>query len=368
MYLKGHGSTLLCILCIALCSITSAQNLTDNSQNTIPITTSLQENTEKIPVGILVMQSGFVSDIGEEYERAFKMVEEDNPDSPILPVVFDAGSNVTTAASAWNTLKSEYPDLSIVVTVASWTTNVVYPDAADDGIIHIALGSAVVNRSHFDDRLVRFTPGVEQESPILTEYLSHYDRVAILSADNDYARGYIKALKSLIPEKIVDIVHYDPDNLPDSLDLTSVSESNPDVILLLSFSEAGTIMEMIRDNNISAPLVGTRGIEWNTLLESPATKGLIFTTPALNRSEPFFSRFHEKYGEAATFYGAEGYDAMKILYDAVQSCGNDTECLLPWFTEKQYTGSLGDVRFDENRVAFYPIEFKTIRNGTFEKY
>jgi len=72
---------------------------------------------------------------------------------------------------------------------------VVYPDAADYGMVQIALGSAVVNRSHLDDRLARFTPGVEQESPIIADHLSQYNRVAILGGENDYARGYINALK-----------------------------------------------------------------------------------------------------------------------------------------------------------------------------
>lgn len=368
MYRKGYGFTLLCMFCIVLCLPSSAFYPPDNPLNNIPITPLLPENNEIIPVGILPMQSGFISDIGEEYVRAFEMVQEDNPGSFLLPVVIDAGSNATTGLSAWNTLKSSYPNSSIVVTVASWTTNVVYPDAADEEMVQIALGSAVVNRSRLDDYLVRFTPGVEQESPVLAEYLDRYDRVVILGGNNDYALGYINALKSLIPEKIVNIVQYDPDNLSGSLDLTSVKENNPDIILLLSVSEAGAVVEMIRNNNISTPLVGTRVIERNTLLESPVTEGLIFTTPALNRSEPFFSRYREKYGEEATFYGAEGYDAMTILYDAVQACGDDQKCLSSWFTEKEYPGSLGDVRFDENRVAYYPLEFKIIRNGTFEQY
>jgi ABC-type branched-subunit amino acid transport system substrate-binding protein len=365
---KIYGFFLLCILCIALCIATSATNPPDNTLLNVSTTASFQENTEKIPVGILVMQSGFVSDIGKEYERAFEMVKQDNPDSSILPIVVDAGSNVTTAISAWNTLKSEYPNLSIVVTVASWTTNVVYPDAADDGMVHIALGSAVVNRSRSVDYLVRLTPGVEQESPIIAEYLDQYDRVAILGGNNELSGGYITALKSRIPEKIVNIELYDPDTLPDSLNLTSVRDSYPDVILLLSVSEAGTIVDMIRNYYISVPLVGTRVIERNTLLENPAANGLIFTTPALNLSDPFFSRFRETCGEEATFYGAEGFDAMKILYPAVDGCGNDPECLGSRFMKNQYNGSLGEVQFDENRVAFYPIEFRIIRDGHFESY
>ena len=81
------------------------------------------------------------------------------------------------------------------------------------------------------------------------------DRVAILGVENDYARGYISALNSLIPEKIEDIVQYDPDTLPGSLDLTPVRGNNPDIILLLSMSEAEAVAEMIR--NPHEPLRGS---------------------------------------------------------------------------------------------------------------
>ncbi len=322
----------------------------------------------ELPVGILVMQSGFILDIGVEYSRAFEMVRQDYPDSIIMPITMDGGSNASVASYSWKKMISDNPNLPLVVTVASWTTNVVYPGAAKSGIVQLALGSAVVNRSRSSDHLIRFTPGVEQESPLLAAYLNRFNRIAIIGGDNDYSRGYISALESLIPGKIIETQLYNPDNLDSTLNISIIKKNNPDVILLLSVSEGGKVIEIIRNAGINTALVGTRVIERNSLLESKETEGLIFTTPALNRSHPFFKRYFYKYRENATFYGAEGFDAMTTLYAAAAECGVSQYCISGWYKNRSFDGALGSVRFDDKGVAFYPITMKIIRNGRFENY
>jgi ABC-type branched-subunit amino acid transport system substrate-binding protein len=202
----NSGLTIFILLTgLILCPFAAALDSPDDKNNiTLPGSENLKE-PGVIPVGILLPQSGFVSDIGKEYEDAFGIASNEYPGSVLMPVLMDAGSDSKTSVAAWNKMKTEYPNLSIIITIASWTTNAIYPEAAKDGILHIALGSAVVSQNNDSDRLVRFTPGVEQESPVLAKFLKQYDRVLILGSDNDYSNGYIKALESLIPEKIVGI-------------------------------------------------------------------------------------------------------------------------------------------------------------------
>jgi ABC-type branched-subunit amino acid transport system substrate-binding protein len=314
------------------------------------------------------MKSGYVSDIGTEYSRAFEMALKNYPNPVIKPVIVDGGSNGSTASAAWATLMNSTPDLPIVVTVASWTTNIVYPGAADRGMVQVALGSAAVNRSRSSDQLIRFTPGVEQESPHLAKFLSHFDRVALIGGENDYTNGYFSALDTLLPGKICLKSYYDANNLPSSLNITRITGSNPDVIVLLGFSEGAQAASLIRKGGITVPLVGTRGIETNLLARSPASEGLIFTTPALNETHPFFSDYADEFGENATFYGAEGYDAMTTLSDAVSECRGDQDCMYSWYQNRSYEGALGQIIFDDNGVASYPIELKNVREGKFVDY
>jgi ABC-type branched-subunit amino acid transport system substrate-binding protein len=265
-------------------------------------------------------------------------------------------------------MKNASPDLPIVMTVASWTTNVVYPDAAGSGMIHLALGSAAVNRSLSTDHLIRFTPGVEQESPVLASYLKRFNRIAVVGGENDYSSEYGKALESLLGEKIVLESRYDQNDVSASLNINAILDSDPDVVVLLSVSEGGTVAELLRNGGITARLAGTRVIERNSLTETEAAEGLVFTTPELNRSHPFFARYREIYGEDATFYGAEGFDALTTLSAAVSACGSDNDCMYSWYQNLSYDGALGSVAFDQRGTASYPIGFNIVNDGKFEEY
>ncbi len=325
-------------------------------------------NNDLVRIGILVMQSGFIKDIGDEYIRAFQIVEEEYPDLNIEPIIMDGGSEPSVSVSSWETMKESHPDIPVVITVSSWTTNVVYPDAADTGIVHLALGSAAINRSHTSDRLIRFTPGVQQELPLLVSYLDGFERIAIIGGDNDYSREYYAALHEALPDSIVLDSRYDQNNVATTLNISSISEADPDVLLLLSVSEGGEVIKLLRTNNILSPIIGTRVIERNTLTEIDETDGLIFTTPQLNESHPFFTRYYEKYGEMPTFYGAEGYDALTTLFSAISECGNSSECIASWYQNRTYDGALGFVQIDDHGVATYPIGFKMVKDGEIEDY
>ncbi|MDD1727632.1 MAG: ABC transporter substrate-binding protein [Methanospirillum sp.] len=327
---------------------------------------SLQQHNTSTPIGVLVMQSGFVSDIGTEYSRAFSLAAKDVPGSHISQVIRDAGSNISVASMAWKNMSESYPDLPVIVTVASWTSNTVYPDASALGMVQVALGSALINRNNSPDHLIRFTPGVEQESPVLATYLEQFNRIVLLGGNNQYTNGYADTFEKLLPEKTRTISWYNPDDPKSTLNISEIREADPDAIVLLGFSEVPAVVRVIRDAGITAPLIGTRGVENNALAATKEAEGLIFTTPSLNRTNPFFDRYREYYHEDATFFGAEGYDAMTSLYSAVSTCGNSPDCICTWYQNQTIDGALGEVSFDNNGVASYPITFRAVRNGTFE--
>ena len=365
---KGSWFLLFLILGTVILSPVASINQVSQPENSSSKISLSPDTSRSLPVGILVMQSGFVSDIGTEYSRAFKMAEQDNPHSCIRQVIMDGGSERNVAVESWQKMKNTSPDIPIVLTVASWTSNVVYPDTADSGTIQFALGSAALNRSKSDDHLIWFTPGVRQESPVLASFLDQFSRITIIGGNNDYSRGYSAAIDALLPGTVIHTIQYDQNTVNTTLNVSEIKEGDPDVILLLSFSEGPAVMELLRDEGVTTPFVGTRGIESNALVKTKAAEGLIFTTPELNQSHPFFARYREMYGDNATFYGAEGFDALTTLYAAADTCGDAPECVYSWYQNRTYNGALGQVSFDDNGVATYPITFKIVRNGRFEDY
>lgn len=366
--MRRSRTTFILFLLITLLCCSSGTCVDSQPSDEIRFLNDTTRSGQPLPVGVLVMQSGFVSSIGDEYIRAWEMVREEYQDLPVELIIRDAGSNASLARTAWETMKQQNPEIAGVVTVASWTSNEVYPEAAQVGLIHMALGSAIVHRNQTSDRLIRFTPGGEHEAPVLAAYLNTYKRIAVLGGDNDYTNGYFADLQALLPERIVLMAYYNPNDPASSLNIAEIRESDPDAIVLLSVSEAGTVIDLLRSQGITVPLVGTRVIESENLVQTKAAEGLVFSTPALNRSHPFFSRYYDQYGVNATFFGAEGYDAMKILNMVADSCDTSHECLYEGFSNKTYEGALGTIRFDDAAVASYPIELRVVRNNTHELF
>jgi len=368
--MTSHTLSLIFILIIAmlipLCGAIEEPAGTDDSSSSQ--TGAAYDSSASFPVGILVMKSGYISDIGSEYQNAFDISMNESSSFLLSPVIKDGGSNISVAVEGWNEMKDVIPDLPVIITVSSWTTNVVYPDAADRGMIQMALGSAAINRSHESDHLIRFTPGVQQESPVLASYLDRFDRIAIVGGDNDYSNGYFAALDRLLPGKIVQKTRYDQDYVTLTLNTTEIVEADPDVILLLSVSEGGEVAALLRSAGISVPFVGTRVIERSSLAMTQAAEGLIFTSPELNESHPFFATYYEKFGDNATFYGAEGYDALMTLNAAVSACGQDSDCVEDWYRNRTWNGALGQVSFDNKGNAMYPIGWKQVHDGVFKEF
>jgi len=366
--MTSHTLSLIIILIITLfiplCGATESPTRTDDSISSQAV--PLRDSSTDLPVGILVMKSGFVSDIGIEYQHAFDIAMNETPSSPVRVIIMDGGSNASVASSGWNEMMNATPDLPVIITVSSWTTNVVYPAAADRGMIQIALGSAAVKRNLESDHLIRFTPGVQQESPVLASYLNRFDRIAIVGGDNDYSNGYFTALDRLLPGKIVQKARYDQEHVSLTLNTSEIMEADPEVVLLLSFSEGGEVTALLRSAGISVPFVGTRGIEWNSLAMTQEAEELIFTSPQMNESHSFFATYGQKFGDNATFYGAEGYDALTTLNAAVSACGSDTDCVEEWYRNRTWDGALGHITFDEKGNATYPIGWKQVREGRFE--
>ena len=66
----------LCVACmISLSPVIGTEQNFPQDEGLQP--ESIKYNETSIPVGILVMKTGFVSDIGTEYSRSFTMAEQD---------------------------------------------------------------------------------------------------------------------------------------------------------------------------------------------------------------------------------------------------------------------------------------------------
>ena len=214
-----------------------------------------------------------------------------------------------------------------IISCASWASCVLHPLAAGKGIFHIAIGSAIIERSR-PGHTVRFTIDAKQEEQQLAEYLSRFNRIAIFNMDNDYGNNWADIIRNNLQDKIVTSIAYDPQDEDFSPALFRIKEKDPDVLVLLSTSNGARIAKQARAAGITAQLVGTRPIERPELLEkSPYTNGLVYTYPSHSFKHHLIKDYEKAYKTVPAIFGIEAFDAMTTLVRAISEGNGSPEAL-----------------------------------------
>ena len=314
-------------------------------------------------LGAILPFSGAEADIGEEYRRAIELALAD-ANVPMQVIYEDSTGQPARAVEAFRRLASR--GVQAVLTVQSWTSNAVYPLAAEQGIVQLALGSAVFYRQG-PGLAARLTVDVADEARYLTGHLTEYRRVAVVQMDNDYGRGWTAQLRELFGDAIVAVVPYPLDENDFSGLVATVKAADPDLLVMLSTAEAAAILRELRAAGVDAQAAGPRPIERPEVRDEPAADGLLYSIPLYDVQHPFIPRYTELYGEPPTVFGAEGYDAVITLARAIADCGGswDASCVHQWYVGRDYEGALGQVRFDESADAHYAFTLRQVRDGAF---
>lgn len=171
-----------------------------------------------------------------------------------------------------------------------------------------------------------FAEGMTQEG---------YTRLAIVSDDNPTIQGYVPSLAGTIIDAGVEEVAHErvPDDASDvSPQIARIKSADPDVILIMSL---GGQVEATVQNALSQQLpgvprfslasIGNQPTTWD-LADPGALEGLIFAGSfdmSNPRTQEFEKMLEERGGDhsALTAYGAQGYDAVLLVAQAIEIAG-----------------------------------------------
>lgn len=321
----------------------------------------------EVVVGAILPLSGAFTVYGDDEKKAFDIAAEEVKGT--LRVVYeDSGGDNAKALAAYQKLTS-IDGARMVVTSTSWVSNAIYPQAADTKVVQLIIASAAFRRTR-DDAAIRFTVDVSDEAAFLAEYLRRYNRIALLSLNNDYGKGWAEQLKRELRENVVASESYLPTESDASAQLAKIKAANPDALVLISTAkEGGLFARKARELGINAAFVGTRPIQQQQLLEGKdAVEGLVYSYPDYNLNHPFVARYRERYGAEPSVFSAEAYDVLVTLAQAVKECGQDNACIARWYHSRVVEGALGKITFDEKGDAHYAFALKQVKQGQFVRY
>jgi branched-chain amino acid transport system substrate-binding protein len=155
--------------------------------------------------------------------------------------------------------------------------------------------------------------------------------------------------------------------------LTNIRETQPQAVFVPGYyTDAGNILVQARKLGLTMPFLGGDGWESPQLarIAGPAADGSYFAahySPEDDRAETraFVDRFREVYGMAPDSTAALGYDAARLLFDALRRAGTTEGKALAAAiaATRDFRGVTGTFSIDEQRNARKPAVMLVMKDG-----
>ncbi|MGD1277209.1 MAG: ABC transporter substrate-binding protein [Tepidisphaeraceae bacterium] len=200
-----------------------------------------------------------------------------------------------------------------------------------------------------------------------------WKRVAIFScANSDYSKKLSYFFKESFAKsgQIVAEETYRDSDKDFMAQLTHIQSQNPDAVYLPGYySEVDLILRQARNNlGFKAPFFGGDG--WDGATLDANSEGCFFTnhySPEDPRPsvQAFIAAYKAKYGQIPDAFGITGYDAARVLCDAIRRAGStDRDAIRDAIAStKDFPGAGGSITIDANHNAKKPIAILEIRGG-----
>lgn len=154
--------------------------------------------------------------------------------------------------------------------------------------------------------------------------------------------------------------------------LSAIRETNPDFIYVPGYyTEVVNIARQARRLGITAPLIGGDGWDSSELKNAgDALNGCYFTNHYSHEDQrpevqEFVQKYESAYGEVPDGLAALGYDAARLLFDALERSeslsGKDLAAAIA--ATKDFAGVTGSITIDKNRNAAKSVVVLEVQDG-----
>jgi branched-chain amino acid transport system substrate-binding protein len=195
----------------------------------------------------------------------------------------------------------------------------------------------------------------------------------------DYSVGLTNIAKDYLAKNGATIVKeqsYSSGDKDFRAQLTDIKSANPDVIIITGYyPEVSLIAKQARQFGIKAAFVGGDGWDGSSLISvgGKAIEGAFFSNHfSVEDKSPlvqdFVQKYKQKYNAVPDAFAALGYDAMKLLADAITRAGStDSDKLRDAIQKTQnFPGVSGKITIGADRNAQKSAVIITIKDGAYK--
>ncbi len=345
---------------------------------------------ESIKIGVVFPMTGNNAAYSEKFMRGLNLAQDEiNAEGGINGrtielVVEDGMANPAKSVSAYQKLHQRYgSDMPAVISGFSSVVLAIAPLTDKDHVVLVNPVASAAQLSQAGDYEFNVMPLMSLTVNKLAEYIKNKEKLekaAIIYVNTDFGvsgKNIFKETFESLGGQIVAEESYTDGDSDARTQLSKIKQANPDAIYLVTTGKSGgLILKQIGELGIKAELFSTDGIETpeTISLGGKVAENLIYISPAFNAKsnhpavKKFADAFKEKYNLAPEVYGANNYDALKLIALAIKNVGPDGEAIKNYlYGVKNYDGVSGIMSFDSNGDVIKPTIIKTIKNGEFVK-
>jgi branched-chain amino acid transport system substrate-binding protein len=365
------------------------KNLLSLSFSALALATPLIGATATIKVGEVDPLTGGVSQFGIGCHQGFVLAfEELNAEGGILGqkielVTEDDQSKPGQSATAVRKLITQDKVVALVGDATSSATLEAAPIAQADKIPMITPTATNPRITEVGDFIFRVCFLDEFQGRVLARFarekLKAQKIFTLTDVKQDYSIDLLKFFKEEFTKlggTIVGEQSYSTGDTDFRAQLTPIRVAKPDAVFVPGYyQEVALIVKQARQIGLTMPFIGCDGWANQTLLAigGKAVDGCFFTnhfspddqSPIVNS---FVTKYQEKYGVLPDTFSALGYDAARLLADAIKRAGSsDPQAIRDALAKTAgFQGVTGEISLDANRNASKPGLIVTVKQGKFE--
>jgi branched-chain amino acid transport system substrate-binding protein len=302
------------------------------------------QGAEKVlRIGVVGPESGGAAQLGQGQRKAAQMaVDEINANKLAgdwkLEVFFeDDEGNPTKCANVANKLIQQDKIHVMIGAINSSATLAAMVITGRAGIPHITAGSTGDSITNQGNKWIfRTAVNDEFQADALMRYAKNdrgFKKVAMFTAADDYGQSGARLLAKAAAAEGIEVVSQQTYNNGDKdfkPQLISIQNAGAEGVFMWGlYLEAALIVKQARQLGLDAQFFGASGMAAQKLIElgEEAAQGLVLTQSFLPSSDSpavvkFVEGYNARYNETPIPHGAQAYDTVYIIADAVKRTGS----------------------------------------------
>lgn len=336
--------------------------------------------SSEVKIGSVVSQTGAVAPYGHQVTRGLDLaLEEINAEGgfkggPIQLIYRDDATSTETGREAvLDLIKNEGVEI-IIGAVSSQVTLEIAPICEEKGVLLLSPTSSAPRISEAGEYIFRNYPSDILEGTAMADFARKLGmrRVAIVALDNEFGSGLSEVFTRRFESKsrkVIETLRISESEAGNFSEIVQqVMDLKPEGIYLVAYVEVmSRLLEQLAASGNEAVLMGSGAVtDQLTQAAGEAAEHLVYPQPIFDpeSKDPnvaaFVQAFRTKYNREPDIYAAHGYDALKLVVQAMRDTGYafPDEIRRGLHGLKDYEGAAGRTQFDERGdVVRYPKVF-----------